>query len=120
MIHSTAAYDYDNASRHLHLGSMKGPPDQGNGEYTRTGYSAQIARGLCAPLLHGLLLCDHLNLLLPRIWLLMTITGIQFLQCLLSGEFPIPLRVGEVVAGEAEIKQLWWGEKDPRKIAPIF
>ena len=37
-----------------------------------------------------------------------------------AGEFPIPLRVGKVVAGEAEIRQLWWGERDSRKIAPIF
>ena len=30
MIHSTETYDYENASRHMHLCSMKGPPDQGS------------------------------------------------------------------------------------------
>jgi hypothetical protein len=29
MLHSTEEYDYDNASRHMHLCSMKGPPNQG-------------------------------------------------------------------------------------------
>jgi hypothetical protein len=28
MIHSTEAYDYDHASRHMHLAAMKGPADQ--------------------------------------------------------------------------------------------
>ena len=28
MLHSTEEYDYDHASRHMHLASMKGPPDQ--------------------------------------------------------------------------------------------
>ena len=30
MLHSTEAYDYDNVSRHMHLCSMKGPPEQGS------------------------------------------------------------------------------------------
>ncbi len=30
MLHSTESYDYDHASRHMHLCSMKGPPEQGS------------------------------------------------------------------------------------------
>ena len=35
MLHSTESYDYDHASRHMHLASMKGPPSQGSPDVGR-------------------------------------------------------------------------------------